>query len=220
MTLESYEVKHVLPVANKDPVLGREIGELGRTWAASASRPRIARFSLLHWSSLIDEWIHSDLPIAIRKSTGVRGKEVIHRTGRRLIYSDNSPAQWAFSRAYSDLHYSLDDIREFLADDRVPFAYATKRAEKEMMRYKCTLSAADNVNKQEWKLSHIEEVGLNSKVDAVDLPLNILLNHFGLLMKPSNHFLVPLAWAGLGELPEFIVEIRKFEQQSASAAIA
>jgi hypothetical protein len=27
-------------------------------------------------------------------------------------------------------------------------------------------------------------------------------------MKPSNHFVVPLSWAGLGEVEEFIQEVR------------
>ena len=29
--------------------------------------------------------------------------------------------------------------------------------------------------------------------------------------KPGNHFLIPLDWAGLGEVPEVIEQIRRFE---------
>ena len=44
-----------------------------------------------------------------------------------------------------------------------------------------------------------------------DLPIDTLKEHFCYLLMPSNHFLVPLAWAGLGEVREVIKEIFKFE---------
>jgi hypothetical protein len=43
------------------------------------------------------------------------------------------------------------------------------------------------------------------------LALDRLVGHFCFLLKPSNHFLIPKVWSGLGELPEIIDEIRSFE---------
>jgi hypothetical protein len=67
------------------------------------------------------------------------------------------------------------------------------------------------VNNRGWKLGHIDEVGLNTQTPLSEIPIDTLKRHFCDLLKPSNHFLVPLAWAGLGEVPEIIVQIRKWE---------
>jgi len=81
------------------------------------------------------------------------------------------------------------------------------------MAYKCTLSSGDNVNKRGWKLCHIEDVGLKTKIAINTLSLEILMKHFKLLMAPSNHFLIPLDWGGLGEVPEVIDEIAAIEKK-------
>jgi hypothetical protein len=137
----------------------------------------------------------------------------MHKLGRELIISDNSPAQWAFSQAYTGKMPDLSEIRQMLANDVIPFSYVTKAAEKTQMKYRCTLAGCDNVNKSGWKLCHIEAVGLSTRVPPADVPLEKLLEHFRMLMSPSNHFLVPLRWAGLGEVPEFIQAIRLVEQK-------
>jgi hypothetical protein len=82
------------------------------------------------------------------------------------------------------------------------------------MKYSGTLTAADSLNNRGWKLCHIEGVGLRSPTLLEDFPIDRLVAHFKLLLKPSNHFLVPLSWAGLGELPEVIDEIRKYERSA------
>lgn len=41
------------------------------------------------------------------------------------------------------------------------------------------------------------------------LPIETLEAHHRLLLSPSNLFLVPLAWAGLAELPEVTAAIRR-----------
>jgi len=55
------------------------------------------------------------------------------------------------------------------------------------------------------------EIGFNTKTSPEQLPLDMLISHCCFFLKPSNHFLVPGPWAGLGEVPEIIDEIRKFE---------
>jgi len=86
-----------------------------------------------------------------------------------------------------------------------------KACDKAQMRFKCTLDSANNVNKLGWKLCHIEPVGLKAKGQLENLEIQDLTRQFCRLLKPSNHFLVPLEWAGLGEMPEIIEEISKYE---------
>ncbi len=109
--------------------------------------------------------------------------------------------------------YLLGEIKSQLESGGIPFAFATKRAEKSQMKYKGTLSVADNLNKRGWKLCHIEGVGLRSATLTENFAIERLIVHFRLLLKPSSHFLVPKCWAGIGELPEIIDEIRKYEFQ-------
>lgn len=200
-----------LPKSEISSELSDKLREVGRLWAASKYRPRIQPEVKRHWDDLIDAWAESDLPLVVRKSSGLRGGTVAHSGGRSIIAADNSPAQWAFMRAFQGLTYSLDEVRDELESGRIPFAFATKRSEKSQMRYKGTLSAKDNLNKRRWKLCHIDGVGLRSATLLGDFDIELLVNHFRLLLKPSNHFLVPLSWAGLGELPEVIDEVRKYE---------
>jgi hypothetical protein len=104
----------------------------------------------------------------------------------------NSPAQWAFAQACTGQVYTIEDIRDLLARDAIPFALATKGAEKSQMKYKCTIPAPDNVNNCGWKLCHIDKVGLSTRRSLAEIPITDLLRHFRLLMSPSNHFIVPL----------------------------
>lgn len=206
----------MLPKSEIPVEMSQNLREVGRIWATSNSQPRLDVEIKNHWDALIRAWVDSDLPLAVRKSGRIRGSVVNHSGGRRIVLTDNSPAQWAFSRAFSGSKYRIDDIRELLQRDEIPFAYATKSSEKNEMAFRCTLSARDNVNKCGWKLCHIEDVGLGSPTRPEHLPLDTVIRHFCSLLSPSNHFLVPLAWAGLGELPEIIDEIRKFEAADGS----
>lgn len=200
-----------LPIADVSFELSRELREVGKLWAASKYRPRVQADLRQRWDKLIDTWADSELPLVVRKSSGLRGGTITHSRGRTIVLADNSPAQWAFMRAFQGLSYSLDEIRVQLESGKIPFAFATKRSEKSQMTYTGNLSAADNLNKRGWKLCHIDGVGLRSATRIEDFSLERLVTHFRLLLKPSNHFLVPLSWAGLGELPEVIDEVRKYE---------
>ncbi len=200
-----------LPISDIPSELSHKLQEVGKLWASSKYRPRVQTEIKHHWDELIDAWADSDLPLVVRKSSGVRGGTITHSGGRSIILADNSPAQWAFMRAFQSFTYSLDEIRSQLESGRIPFAFATKRSEKSQMKYKGTLSAADNLNKRGWKLCHIDGVGLRSATLLEDFSIERLVSHFRLLLKPSNHFLVPLSWAGLGELPEVIDAIRQYE---------
>ena len=188
--------------------ISEALAEIGRLWAQSDERPRVSSEARRSWDDLIDQWAASDLPLVIRKSGNIRGAAILHTTGREIVLADNSPAQWAFMRAYAGHSYSLSDISEMLARDVIPFAYATKSAEKAQMKFRCTLAGVDNVNKCGWKLCHVDDIGLSTRTPVGDVPLELLVRHFKLFMKPSNHFVVPLAWSGLGEVREVIEAIR------------
>ncbi len=200
-----------LPDSTMPIDISNRLREAGTLWAQSEFRPRVNEDVKRQWDGLVQAWSESDLPLAIRKGGGVRGRVVLHRTGRKLVICDNSPAQWAFNRAFCGLKYGLDDIAELIRRDEIPFAYATKTSEKEMMTLKCTLRQGDNINKCGWKLCHIADVGLSTRTALEKLPLETLIRHFQLVISPSNHFVVPLQWAGFGELPEVIDEVRQFE---------
>lgn len=190
--------------------LSLKLREVARLWAFSDHRPRIEFEVERHWDQLIEAWAHSDLPLVVRKGGGLRGGMVTHPAGRAIVLADNSPAHWAFTRAFQGLTYSLDDVKVQMEGHKIPFAYATKRSDKAGMRYTGTLSAADSLNKRGWKLCHLKPVGLKSAMPIEQSKIDVLINHFQLLMKPSNHFLVPLTWAGFGEMPEVIDEIRRY----------
>jgi hypothetical protein len=200
-----------LPTSDISSELSHKLREVGELWASSKYRPRIQSDVERHWDELVDSWADSDLPLVVRKSSGVRGGTMTHSGGRSIILADNSPAQWAFMRAFQGFTYSLDEVRSQLESGRIPFAFATKRSEISQMKYKGTLSTADNLNKRGWKLCHIDGVGLRSATLLEDFSIERLVRHFQLLLKPSNHFLVPLPWSGLGELPEVIDEVRRYE---------
>lgn len=70
-----------------------------------------------------------------------------------------------------------------------------------------------DLNKEGWKLCHIDGVSSRSRIKPEDDSLGNLQKHFIRLMDPTNHFVVPKKWAGFGELPEVIAAIREFEDQ-------
>jgi hypothetical protein len=203
-----------LPVFSESLVEIQEgLRTLGKTWAISLGRPSIQRHVLEHWDALLESWKNSSLPIIVRKSGLVRGSTLEHHEGRTVIVADNSPAHWSFSQAYSGQMPTLSDIRKLLEQHQIPFSYARKTAEREKVTHGCTLASADNVNKRGWKLCHMDGIGLATRTALIDVSLDKLLRHFIMLMAPSNHFLVPKHWAGLGEIPEFIDEIQSFEKR-------
>src|SRR5579863_6499390 len=76
------------------------IKHLAHLWAQDPGRPRPTPQVSQHWDSLIAAWAEDgSLPLYVRKAGESRGSVMVHRSGRRLIPTDNSPAQWAFARA-------------------------------------------------------------------------------------------------------------------------
>jgi hypothetical protein len=160
------------------------------------------------WDNLIDEWLSTtDMPIIVRKG-GIRGDEIPHeKTGRNIIISDNSPAQWVWSCAFIDVVPTIDEIPSLL-ETEIPIAMILKTVERDAnAKYKQTLKRKHNINIKGWKLCHKVPVGLKrGNVSQIDIEK--LKKSFSNLMKPSNFFLVPKKWSGLGELKEFQEEMK------------
>lgn len=183
------------------------IRDLGKQWNLAMIRPKIKPDTVRKWDDLIDEWLSAtDIPLIIRKG-GKRGGEIEHKiTGRKIIISDNSPAQWVCYRA---LHYdevpTIDKIPELLKNE-IPIAMILKTIEKDA-KYKQTLKNY-SINRKGWALCHKDRVGLNKKEDVSQIDIEKLKKSFLNLMKPSNFFLVPTKWSSLGDLKEFQEEMK------------
>lgn len=182
-----------------------KIKELGREW--NKSRPNFDPKIERDWDEVIDKWAtESDMPLIIRKSSGARGSEVVHSSGRRIIISDNSPAQWVCYLALNGEVKSVSEIKQALLDDKVPISFAIKKEDKSKIIYRQTLSEY-SINKLGWKLCHKDRVGIGNNEDPKTMNIDTVIDRFKKLMKPSNFFIIPKKLGGLGELDEFIKEI-------------
>lgn len=183
-----------------------KIRELGRIWKSSDSNPTINEDIKLQWEKLIYEWENDkNLPLVVRKGSGIRGSEIVHNTGRKIIITDNSFSQWIYSNVLDEITYSLNDIKNMLQNDEIPMSFAIKKEERSKVKYKKTLGKY-SINDRGWKLCHIEYVGLKTKTPISSININELENHFIKLANPKNMFILPLEIGNLGEIQEFIDE--------------
>lgn len=181
------------------------VHELGTIWAKSAICPRINENVKNAWLQLLLDWVEDkDLPLLIRKSSLVRGSELTHNsTNRKIIPTDNVPAQWVCNLALHGIIPTLSQIKNDFAIDAIPVSFAHKANETALRKYHTTLGQY-SINKNGWKLCHIKSVGLASRADLKDIEISKLEQAFIDLLNPSNYFLLPISWGGLGETREFI----------------
>jgi hypothetical protein len=185
------------------------VTRLALLWVKEPSRPRPTPGVLEHWDRLIEGWSDEvSLPLYVRKSDNNRGAVISHPSGRRIVPTDNSPAQWAFALAVLGEQPSLEDIRRLIDEDRVPIAMILNAKEKATARYHRTLGKTVHLNAAGWKVAHVDPVGLTSRTSLLNVAEPTLRSHFRKLMAPRNMFAIPLRYAGLGELPEFCDAIR------------
>jgi hypothetical protein len=186
---------------------------LAQAWANYSDRPKPRPNVLTHWDELIESWAEdTSLPLFVRKHENNRGSVIAHSSGRQVVPTDNSPAQWAFALAVLGETPTLAEIRNLITADAVPVAMVFKRVERLTARFKCNLRRVINPNDAGWKVAHIEGVGLSTNFSLVNFSETQLLQHFQRLMAPRNMFVVPKKYAGLGELPEFCEEMRKLAE--------
>ena len=187
--------------------LSLKIIEIAFLWKQSKIRPDLSPELKYHWDKLIDDWGNNDsMPLFIRKQSFGRGSIIFHNSGRKLIFTDNSPAIWAYSACLLEEGFSLNHIKNLLNKDEIPISLALKEHELIRAEYKCKLSSV-NLNKKGWKLAHINSVGIKKRLNEdnlKNLPIEELIAHFVKFMSPSNMFLIPKQWSGLAELPEVI----------------
>lgn len=189
---------------NPNGEIADAVRNLGQKWAASADCPHIAPDVSAGWDLLLQEWREDEtLPLIIRKGGGVRGAELTHMKGRKIIVADNSPAQWSCHLALTGVIPKIQDIREWLEQDQIPMSFAIKTAERNQITYSQTLGNW-SVNQFGWKLCHKIPVGLKTRTPLEEIGIEQLRIAFFNLLRPSNHFLLPKAWGGLGEVQEFI----------------
>jgi len=175
----------------------------GKEWREFNTENLFAKHVLSHWSALIDDWSNDpDSPLIIRKTGPVRGSVTVHETGREVIFCDNSPAQWVAEEVFKLSTPRLSDIKEFLAQDKIPFKFIAKRGEQNSAKYKCVSNG--DFNKAGWKLCHIDAVGLNSRKGIYLEDINFLKKKFKLLLDPAIFFILPKSIGGLGEVRWFI----------------
>lgn len=181
-----------------------KIEELGKLWHNSLSNPKARPDILDKWEKVIIKWRNDDsLPLVIRKSGGLRGSEITHRTGRKIIISDNSFPQWVYFHVLQEKVFSIHEIEEKLFQDEIPFCFAVSFLDKAKLKYRFTLGKY-SLNKKGWKLCHIVPVGLGNNKNIADQDISILKEKFFALSNPKNMFLIPKEIGGLGEIREFM----------------
>jgi len=187
--------------------LSTGIRDLAEVWVASARRPRVRREVAKHWRGLIEAWIKdATVPLLVRKS-GPRGSVVQHGSGRALVPVDNAPANWALSSALSDHMPSLPDVMRALESGELPVALALTASERSTAKYlgmQRVQMDPPNLNTLGWTVCHIEPVGLGTRQQLPQIPIQHLTDRMRRLLSVENTFLVPKSHAGLGELPEFL----------------
>ncbi len=188
------------------------IVEFGKRWAACPERPTPSEEFCSKWECLLQEWVKDeDLPLFVRKTDKNRGHKILHESsGRFIVPTDNSPAQWVFTMACENNCPTIDDLRAWLIepspflDKVIPIAWTLSKIEKETPGYKKTLTAAKgaNVNIQGWKLGHIKSIGLGKQGELCQMDIKNLTEHHMEFLRPSNMFVIPKQWGGLAEIQE------------------
>ncbi len=189
----------------------RLLQRLADAWCNSSIRPRLDSEVLQTWDRLIEEWIEAqDIPLLIRKSESAagRGWVIRHNTGRELVPTDNTPANWGLTLALAGTCPSLENVRGPVAENALPVAMALKKKEREGARFKGTRAAFADLNSLGWKVCHKAHVALRGQGSMTGYRIDVLQNHFRRFLAPSNMFLVPKRLAGLGELPHMVSAMR------------
>ena len=103
------------------------VTELATLWAEAPERLRPSAGVVKYWDKLIAAWAaEPSLPLYVRKAKDNRGSVVLHASGRHLVPTDNSPAQWAFALAALGQTPTLESISRTIHADGIPVAMALK----------------------------------------------------------------------------------------------
>ena len=189
-----------------------KIREIGRLWRMSEHNPRIDNDVLQNWEHVIDEWIaDNNMPLIIRKNTNKRGQSFIHPSGREVIVSDNTFAIWVYYCVMNGKIYTLSQLKEMLSCNEIPIVFMQTKDILKNAKYTRPLGA---YSLPEWKLCHIEPVGVNSNKSIEELDIRDIQNHFRKYANPCNMFVLPKEIGYLGEIQVFIDEQRNIISNS------
>lgn len=189
-----------------DSKISEHISSIGRLWRNSQANPKSSEMIITAWDNLINEWAEDKkLPLIIRRSREPRGHEYTHKSGRKIIISDNTVAIWVSYNVINKNILTLEEIKNIMENDELPIAFAFKSGEASGAKLTKTLGKYRILG---WTVCHIEPVGLNSREKITDIDISILVDHFKKYLSPGNMFLLPNRIAGLGEIQEFIEEQR------------
>ncbi|MES2255148.1 MAG: hypothetical protein V4559_08915 [Pseudomonadota bacterium] len=172
--------------------LAEPLAELGRRWAASTHRPKPSPEALAKWDVILDAWVASDLPLVLRDS---RRRTMVVTTdyGRKIVFADNTPANWMFDLALRNEAPDLATLTHENFISMVPLSFLAKGS-----------FARRDLNKQGWKVCHIANVSDGKRYAVEAAPASVLEAEFRRFLSPRNVFLIPKAISGAGELPEVI----------------
>lgn len=194
------------PLPSKDLVgedIRSKIREIGALWRSSPNNPPIDQEVVNQWEKLIDDWIEdSNMPLIVRKETNKRGQAFIHSTtGREIIIADNSVALWIYGHVLKGKVFTLSQIRKLLQNKELPVVFMATKEIKKKAQYAKALGKNPLSN---WKLCHIESIGLNTSTRIVDLDIKAIKEHFRKYVSPKNMFVLPKEIGDLGEIEAFI----------------
>lgn len=180
-----------------------KIREIGALWRSSPNNPSIDQEVVNQWEKLIDDWIKdSNMPLIVRKETNKRGQTFRHSTtGREIIIADNSVALWVYGHVLKGKVFTLSQIRELLQNNELPVVFMATKEIRKNAKYAKALGKNPLSN---WKLCHIESIGLNTNTPIIDLDIEVIKEHFRKYVSPKNMFVLPKEIGDLGEIEAFI----------------
>ncbi len=90
----------------------------------------------------MEEWNEAnDMPLLLRKQRLSQREPFIHMPSHReIVYTDNSPAQWAFYCAMKNCTPSLEQIKKMLANHEVLIVMAASKEQLKVIKYMGILS--------------------------------------------------------------------------------
>lgn len=195
-----------------DPASATLPHKLAARWRDAPGRPRVNPQLLAYWDQLVAAWC--DDPTLLLLVRRVATKGTVHRheaSDRELLHGDNSPANWVLASALLGQRPTLDKVRVGLREGAIPIVMVKLNVSDECSAYRGLLRAnldPPNLDTLGWKVCHVLPVGTSDRTLAAKMPLDTLKEHTRRLLAPSNMFVVPKVYAGLGEVPEFIAAFR------------
>ncbi|MBM3784227.1 MAG: hypothetical protein FJW30_07685 [Acidobacteria bacterium] len=183
---------------------------LASNWRESPARPAVPGDVALRWHARVLEWVHDpSVPLLIARGSGNRGACVLHeKSGRNLLSVDDAPSEYLMTLALRGRILEIPEMMERLRDGRMPVARRLSAMERPGADYTGTLDSMDGPDLASlgYSIRHVTQVGVRNGGLQERAEVE-LIAHSLLLLSPINAFVVPLAYAAIAELPEFIAEM-------------